>query len=161
MDTQKVKGALVRAYGILGGQMYNVSDIEEAFAELDKPASEDARLLVDLWALEHSGKYESAQTANADLAKRIDSYAAKQVAAALEAERAKGPGVWDGAPDWAQIADIRWCNRAKNYGEWRKESYTRNATPRLRAESIIGPKGEKLDGDEWERAVAAVERELG
>ena len=32
---------------------------------------------------------------------------------------------------------------------------------RLRAESIIGPKGEKLDGDEWERAVAAVERELG
>lgn len=80
MDIQKVKGALVRAYGILGGQMYNVSDIEEALAELDKPASEDARLLVDLWALEHSGKYESAQTANADLAKRIDSYAAKQVA---------------------------------------------------------------------------------
>lgn len=30
-----------------------------------------------------------------------------------------------------------------------------------RAESIIGPKGEKLDGDEWERAVTAVERELG
>lgn len=82
------------------------------------------------------------------------------LATALEAERAKGPGVWDGAPDWAQIADIRWRNRATTHGEWRTESYTRNAIPRLRAESIIGPKGERLDGDEWERAVTAVEREF-
>lgn len=82
-------------------------------------------------------------------------------AAALEAERAKGPGVWTDAPQAADLASIKWYGGLERLG---LKEYRRNhskTSSRLRAESIIGHKGEKLDGDEWERAVAAVERELG
>lgn len=82
-------------------------------------------------------------------------------AAALEAERAKGPGVWTDAPEDADSAYIVWYEGFKKLGMNEYKRGLPKTPSRLRAESIIGPKGEKLDGDEWERAVAAVERELG
>ena len=86
------------------------------------------------------------------------------LAAALEAERAKGPGVWTDAPEGATAADVYWYGEGIRKRWPAPKTYTRDlpkTSTRLRAESIIGPKGDKLDGDEWERAVAAVERELG
>ena len=44
-------------------------------AELEKPADEDARSLVDKWVIEHLNKYESARTGHDDLAVRIQQYA--------------------------------------------------------------------------------------
>ena len=82
------------------------------------------------------------------------------LASALEAERAKGPGVWEDAPIEADLACIKWYAGLKKIGLFEYRRDPSKTSSRLRAESIIGPKGEKLDGDEWERAVAAVAGEL-
>ena len=50
--------------------------VDDLIAEMEaeKPA-EDALTVVEMWCLEHSGKYESAHVANIDLARHIQNYA--------------------------------------------------------------------------------------
>lgn len=53
----------------------DIEYLKKTLAALEEKPAEDALAVVEMWALEHSGKYESAHTANVDLSKRIEAYA--------------------------------------------------------------------------------------
>ena len=82
------------------------------------------------------------------------------LAAALEAERAKGTGVWDGAPTGATEKTVTWT-RGNFIERLGGDVYTRSlpkSPARLRAESIIG---DQLEGEERDKAIKALEGVLG
>jgi len=61
---------------LMSRRTYHKIKKKEALAalEAEKPA-DDAVSVVEQWSLEHMGKYESAQTANIDLARHIQQFA--------------------------------------------------------------------------------------